>query len=1139
MKTMIKLIAITYYVLSVICLSAFAQGTAFTYQGRLNDGANPATGLYDVRFSICDALANGNVVAGPLTNSATGISNGLFTVTLDFGGGVFTGSNRWVEIAARTNGAASFTTLSPRQPVQPVPYAIMANSASNLLGTLPAGQIVGALPPLQLGSGTANINISGSAATAVNGVVTTGSYADPSWITSLAGSKISGNISGNAANITGTLLASQLSGTLGLAQLPAGLITNGASGVNLSGNFTGNGAGLTNVNLMNINADGAITHGTNCTFVLATTLTGSRGINYVCAADVNGDGKVDLISAGDNMLTVLTNDGHGGFVISSSPGVGNAPLSVVAADVNGDGKVDLICANMNDGTLTVLTNDGSGGFVFSATLTVGSSPFSVVAADVNGDGQVDLICANGGDNTLTVLTNNGSGGFAANATLTVGNYPVSVVAADVNGDGKVDLISANDGDNTLTVLTNDGTGGFVISSSPQVGNGPFSVVAADVNGDGKVDLICANLMDNTLSVLTNDGSGGFVISSSPGVGSEPRSVVAVDVNGDGKMDLICANDHDHTLTVLLNDGIGGFVVSSLPVSVVGNHCSPVCAADVNGDGNPDLIVVAGGSSGAANTLAVFTNNASLTIAFTGNGAGLTNVTVSAAQLTSIGNAFGYSHGYNQGNFFVGPSGNSATSGIGNTGLGGGTLQTNTSGYGNTAVGFYALPANTSGSYNTANGFEALWNNASGSENIALGANAGYNTTGNNNIDIGNQGLSSDNNTIRIGDMQTNTFIAGVINGNGGGLTNLTVPAANLPAGILTNNASGVTLSGTFTGNGAGLTGLNAANLTGTVPLAQLSGLTGSQLSAAAWQLATNLNGGKAALASNVVAGIAITNAFITNSVFAGNGAGLASLNATNLASGTVPDARLSTNVALLNASQTFTGLNTFSKDDTSGWADAKQIIIQGSSDSRQQLELGYKTSGNYGAIQAIQQGVATTPLVLQPFGGRVGIGTTTPATMLEIPDSTGAGQNLRLTGPGGGTVKVGLDFATYNPSSFGSTNASARIEAHDDSWSADLNFLTKTPGNSTNALVSRLYIQNAGNVGIGTTTPATALQVNGTVTATSFSGSGAGLTGITATSLAIPPGMAPIPAGAFTMGEWRLVKVQNFLTQSLASWRVG
>ena len=146
MKTMIKLIAITYYVLSVICLSAFAQGTAFTYQGRLNDGANPATGLYDVRFSICDALANGNVVAGPLTNSATGISNGLFTVTLDFGLGVFTGPGRWLELDVRTNGNAAFTPLLPLQPLLATPYAMMANTASNLLGTLPAAQLSGAIP---------------------------------------------------------------------------------------------------------------------------------------------------------------------------------------------------------------------------------------------------------------------------------------------------------------------------------------------------------------------------------------------------------------------------------------------------------------------------------------------------------------------------------------------------------------------------------------------------------------------------------------------------------------------------------------------------------------------------------------------------------------------------------------------------------------------------------------------------------------------------------------------------------------------------------------------------------------------------------------------------------------------------------
>jgi hypothetical protein len=135
--------------------------------------------------------------------------------------------------------------------------------------------------------------------------------------------------------------------------------------------------------------------------------------------------------------------------------VGNSPTSVVAADVNGDGKVDLICANyFQDNTLSVLTNNGNGGFVSNATLSVGSVPFSVVAADVNGDNNVDLVSANNGANTLSVLTNNGSGGFVSNATLSVGRLPYSVVAADVNGDGGVDLICANGMDHTLTVLTN-------------------------------------------------------------------------------------------------------------------------------------------------------------------------------------------------------------------------------------------------------------------------------------------------------------------------------------------------------------------------------------------------------------------------------------------------------------------------------------------------------------------------------------------------------------------------------------------------------------------------------------------------------------------------------------------------------------
>ncbi len=121
---------------AAFCISASAQGTAFTYQGRLNDGANPASGIYDLRFTIYDSTNNpGVVIAGPLTHSAADVSNGLFTVALDFGANVFTGPDRWLEIAVRTNGATAFTRLTPRQPLTASPYAILAGSISGTIGT--------------------------------------------------------------------------------------------------------------------------------------------------------------------------------------------------------------------------------------------------------------------------------------------------------------------------------------------------------------------------------------------------------------------------------------------------------------------------------------------------------------------------------------------------------------------------------------------------------------------------------------------------------------------------------------------------------------------------------------------------------------------------------------------------------------------------------------------------------------------------------------------------------------------------------------------------------------------------------------------------------------------------------------------
>lgn len=127
--------------------TAFAQGTAFTYQGRLNSSGAPANGSYDLAFTLFATNTSGAGIAGPVTNTAVAVSNGLFTTIVDFGN-AFTGQSNWLEIAVSTNGANAFNTLAPRQELTPVPYALMANNASNLLGSLNASQLSGGTIPL-------------------------------------------------------------------------------------------------------------------------------------------------------------------------------------------------------------------------------------------------------------------------------------------------------------------------------------------------------------------------------------------------------------------------------------------------------------------------------------------------------------------------------------------------------------------------------------------------------------------------------------------------------------------------------------------------------------------------------------------------------------------------------------------------------------------------------------------------------------------------------------------------------------------------------------------------------------------------------------------------------------------------------
>src|SRR5437588_12038838 len=153
-----KIIAKFLFTISAFQLfsfSAFPQGTAFTYQGRLNDGVNPANGNYDLTFTLFDSPSGGAQRGNTLTNTAASVTNGLFTVTLDFGN-QFPGANRWLEIGVRTNGGSGFATLSPRQQIMASPYAVRsqsaatASTATSVTGTVAAAQLTGTILPANI-----------------------------------------------------------------------------------------------------------------------------------------------------------------------------------------------------------------------------------------------------------------------------------------------------------------------------------------------------------------------------------------------------------------------------------------------------------------------------------------------------------------------------------------------------------------------------------------------------------------------------------------------------------------------------------------------------------------------------------------------------------------------------------------------------------------------------------------------------------------------------------------------------------------------------------------------------------------------------------------------------------------------------
>lgn len=456
--------------------TASAQGTAFTYQGRLNDGGAPAHGLYDFRFKLfTDPLGNTQTGSAALTN-AVPVTNGLFIATMDFGAGVFNGASYWLEVDVRTNGASGYINLNPLQALTPTPYSIFANTASNVSGTISSAALSGSYTgPVTFSNGSNSFSGNGSGLTALNasqltsGTVPSAALAN-SW-------KISGNSGTTAgANFLGTAdnqpLEFRVDGTRALRLEPTA--TNGA------------------VNVIAGSPNNFVTNG-----VVGATIAGGGAVSYGSLSPSNTvGGDFGTVGGGDGNLAAgleATISGGGANTIS------NDDATIGGGFFNAAGGYS---ATVGGGFQNVATGDfatvggglGNNSTAEYATVAGGSGNYANgLAATVPG-GNLNIAA--------------GSYSFAAGNQAYAGHAGTFVWADSQNA------AYYSDRDNQFKIRA---AGGIIMDVSGSSGLNPAAVRVNSTSTNG-VGLFVAQSSSDATAVFTAAGTGDILKGFSGGGG---------------------------------------------------------------------------------------------------------------------------------------------------------------------------------------------------------------------------------------------------------------------------------------------------------------------------------------------------------------------------------------------------------------------------------------------------------------------------------------------------------------------------------------------------------------------------------------------------------------------------------------------
>jgi len=339
------------------------------------------------------------------------------------------------------------------------------------------------------------------------------------------------------------------------------------------------------------------------------------------AGDLNGDGRDDMALIEDHDVVILLSSGDGSVTETDRRTFFNWAYPVAIADMDGDGKPDLIVGGDRgfpgegpgfDG-VTVFQGRGDGTFGPPRDFGAGDGPSSIATADFDGDGRLDVATALVESSAVAVLLGLGDGTFPSQVNVQGGNQPKMLLAADMNEDRILDLSFVNNYadpccEGSVSIRLGRGDGTYSEPVNLRAGAGPMGLARADLNRDGHFDLAVANSSSQDISIFHGRGDGSFDSEVRYPAGGHPVAIAAGDLNGDGRLDLAVANHGDAAFgipggtTLLLASAGDGFETRSIPTGIYTNK---LVVADVNLDHIQDLVVTRNPEFGFGGDVAVF------------------------------------------------------------------------------------------------------------------------------------------------------------------------------------------------------------------------------------------------------------------------------------------------------------------------------------------------------------------------------------------------------------------------------------------------------------------------------------------------------------------------------------------------------